>query len=68
VQCLDDLLAITRRLCGDVSIRGFEKWVLEHKSQRGGTVIPITASRVDTVADQEIFIVGNKSEEEVEVV
>jgi len=52
VQCLDELLAITRRLCGGVAIRGFEKWVLEHKSRRG-------------VAEQEIFIVGEKSEEEV---
>jgi hypothetical protein len=68
VQCLDELLAITRRLCGGVPIRGFEKWILEHKhkSRRGaGTVIPITASRIDSVAEQEIFIVGDKSEEEV---
>ena len=65
MQCLDELLAITRRLCGNVSIRGFEKWILEHKANRGGTVIPITASRVDTVAEKEISIVGNKSEEEV---
>lgn len=66
VQCLDELLAITRRLCGGVTIRGFEKWILEHKSRRGGgTVIPITASRIDRAAEQEIFIVGNKSEEEV---
>ena len=66
VQCLDELLAITRRLCGGVRIRGFEQWVLEHKSHRGaGTVIPITASRTDTVTEREIFIVNNKSEEEV---
>jgi hypothetical protein len=66
VQCLDELLAITRRLCGGVSIRGFEKWVLQHKSLRGGgTVIPITASRTNTVAEKEIFIVDEKSEEEV---
>jgi len=66
VQCLDELLAITRRLCGGVPIRGFEKWILEHKSRRGGgTVIPISASRVDTVTEQEIFLVGDKSEEEV---
>ena len=66
VQCLDELLAITRRLCGGVRIRGFEKWVLQHKSHRGaGTVIPITASRTDTVDEQEIFIVSNKNEEEV---
>jgi hypothetical protein len=66
VQLLDELLAITRRLCGEVHMRGFEKWILEHKSRRGaGTVIPITASRVDTVAEQEIFIMGDKSEEVV---
>jgi hypothetical protein len=66
VQCLDELLVITRRLCGGVHIRGFEKWILEHKSRQGaGTVIPITASRTNTVAEQEIFIVGEKSEEEV---
>jgi hypothetical protein len=66
MQCLDELLTITRRLCGGVSIRGFEKWVLEHKSRRrAGTVIPITASRTNTAAEQEIFIVGEKSEEEV---
>ncbi|KAI0279079.1 hypothetical protein BGY98DRAFT_916273 [Russula aff. rugulosa BPL654] len=66
IRLLDELLAITRRLCGEVHMRGFEKWILEHKSRRGaGTVIPITASRVDTVAEQEIFIMGDKSEEEV---
>jgi hypothetical protein len=66
VQCLDELLAITRRLVGEVPIRGFEKWILQHKSHRGtGTVIPITASRTDTVTEQEIFLVGEKSEEEV---
>jgi hypothetical protein len=66
VQCLDDLLAITRRLCGEVPIRGFEKWILQHKSRRGaGTVVPITASRTDTVAEEEKFIVGEKNEEEV---
>jgi hypothetical protein len=66
VQCLDELLAITRRLCGGVPIPGFEKWVLQHKSHRGaGTVIPITASRTDTVTEQEIFLVNDKSEEEV---
>ena len=66
VQCLDELLAITRRLCGGVAIRGFEKWILEHKSRRGsGTVIPISASRTDTVAERHIYIVGDKSEEEV---
>ena len=64
MQCLDELLAITRRLCGGVPIRGFEKWILEHKSQRGA-VIPITTSRVNSFAEQEIFIVGNKSKEEV---
>ncbi|KAF8504548.1 hypothetical protein F5888DRAFT_760893 [Russula emetica] len=66
IRCLDELLVITRRLCGEVPIRGFEKWILEHKSRRGaGTVIPITASRTNTVAEQDIFIVGEKSEEEV---
>ena len=66
VQCLDELLAITRRLCGGVAIRGFEKWVLEHKSRRGaGSVIPITASRRYTITEQEIFLVDDKSEEEV---
>jgi hypothetical protein len=66
VQCLDELLAITRRLCGGVPIRGFEKWIVEHKShRRAGTVIPITASRTDSVTEQEIFIVGEKSKEEV---
>jgi hypothetical protein len=66
VQCLDELLVITRRLCGGVPIRGFEKWILEHKSRRGaGTVIPITASRIDSVTEKDISIVGDKSEEEV---
>ena len=66
VQCLDELLVITRRLCGGVPIRGFEKWIQEHKSRRGSrTVIPITASRIDSAAEQEIFIVGDKSEEEI---
>ena len=66
VQCLDELLVITRRLCGGVPIRGFEKWVLQHKSHRGaGTVIPISASRRNTVAEQEIFIAAEKSEEEI---
>lgn len=66
VQCLDELLIITRRLCGEASIRGFEKWILQHKSRRGaGAVIPITSSRIDTIAEQEIYIVGGKSEEEV---
>jgi hypothetical protein len=65
VQCLDELLAITRRLCGGVPIRGFEKWILEHKSRRGSGTIPISASRIDTVAEQDIYVVGDKSEEEV---
>lgn len=66
VQCLDELLAITRRLCGEVPIRGFEKWILQHKSRRGaGTAIPITTSRTDNVAEREIFIAGEKNEEEV---
>jgi hypothetical protein len=66
VQCLDELLAITRRLCGGVPIRGFDKWILQHKSRRGAeTVIPISASRIDTVTDQEIFVVRKKSEKEV---
>jgi len=66
LQCLDELFAITRRLCGGVPIRGFEKWILQHKTRRGaGTAIPITTSRTDTVAEQEEFFVGNKSEEEV---
>lgn len=66
VQCLDELLTITRRLCGGVPIRGLDKWVLQHKSRRGAeTVIPISASRIDTVTDQEIFVVRKKSEEEV---
>ena len=66
VQCLDELLAITRRLCGGVPFRGFDKWILQHKSRRGAeTVIPINPSRIDTVTDQEIFVVHKKSEEEV---
>jgi len=70
VQCLDELHAITRRLCGDVRIRGFEKWIHQHKSRRGlGTVIPIALSRADTVGEREVHIIGEKSEEvEEEVV
>jgi hypothetical protein len=64
VQCLDELHAITRRLCGGVHIPGFEKWILQHKSRRGAaqsTAVPQT----DTVRKREPFVVSEKSGEVV---
>ena len=63
LQCLDELHVITRRLCGGVPIRGFEKWILRHKSR--GTA-QTTVSRTDTVAEREpLIIASEKSGREV---
>ncbi|KAI0266396.1 hypothetical protein BC834DRAFT_969435 [Gloeopeniophorella convolvens] len=50
MECLDELHAITRRLCGEVPLRGFEKWKYLHKSRRG------TLSRADTAVEREPLI------------
>ncbi|KAI0297584.1 hypothetical protein B0F90DRAFT_1819180 [Multifurca ochricompacta] len=60
MECLDELQAITRRLCGEVPLRGFEQWKFLHKSCRG-TGLNIL-SPTDTVVEREPFIVNEKSD------
>ncbi|KAI0299988.1 hypothetical protein B0F90DRAFT_1725827, partial [Multifurca ochricompacta] len=58
--CLDELQAITRRLCGEVPLRGFEKWRFLHQSRRGTRLN--TLSQTNTVVEREPFIVNEKSD------
>lgn len=62
MQCLDELHIITRRLCGGIPIRGFEKWITLHKSR--GTA-QTTVSRTDTRVEREPPIVQEKGGREV---
>jgi hypothetical protein len=62
ILCLDELHTITRRLCGGVPIRGFDKWILQHKSRRGDAKAAISRT---VTAEQEPLIVSEKSEEVV---
>lgn len=62
MQCLDELHAVTRKLCGDVPFRGFEKWNFLHKSRRG--TYRNTLSRPDTVVEREPLIENEKVENE----
>ncbi|KAI0300498.1 hypothetical protein B0F90DRAFT_1629671 [Multifurca ochricompacta] len=64
MQCLDELQAITRRLCGEVPLRGFEKWKFLHKSRRGTR--QNTLSRTGTIVEREPLITNEKSGEEGE--
>ncbi|KAI9512001.1 hypothetical protein F5148DRAFT_1280228 [Russula earlei] len=61
MQCLDELHAITRRLCGEVPFRGFERWMHKHQSRRGTALN--TLSRTVTVSEREQVVVGEKSGE-----
>jgi len=61
MQCLDELHAITRRLCGEVPFRGFERWMLQHKSRR--STMQNALSRTGTVTEREP-LVSEKSEGE----
>jgi len=60
MQCLDELHAITRRLCGEVPFRGFERWKFLHKSRRG--TYRNTLSRPDTIVEREPLIENEKVE------
>ncbi|KAI0254490.1 hypothetical protein BJV78DRAFT_1338541 [Lactifluus subvellereus] len=61
MQCLDELHAITRRLCGEVPLRGFERWRLQHKSRRGTYQ---STSRTDTADEREPLIENEKTGKE----
>jgi len=54
MECLDELHAVTRRLCGEVPFRGFERWNLMHKSRRGTSMVAL--SRPDTIIERELLI------------
>jgi len=60
MQCLDELHAVTRRLCGEVPFRGFERWNFLHKSRRGTSMIAL--SRPDTIVERELLIGKEKIE------
>ncbi|KAH9067948.1 hypothetical protein EDB87DRAFT_1700654 [Lactarius vividus] len=60
MQCLDELHAVTRRLCGEVPFRGFERWNFLHKSRRG--TYRNTLSRPDTIVEREPLIENEKVE------
>ncbi|KAN0131986.1 Protein of unknown function (DUF2422) domain containing protein [Lactarius tabidus] len=60
MECLDELHAVTRRLCGEVPFRGFERWNLMHKSRRGTSMVAL--SRPDTIIERELLISKEKVE------
>jgi len=62
MQCLDELHAITRRLCGEVHVRGFERWLHQHKSRR--STLQTSLSRTVTTVEREPLISSEKIDEE----
>jgi len=60
MECLDELHAVTRRLCGEVPFRGFERWNLMHKLRRGTSMVAL--SRPDTIIERELLISKEKVE------
>jgi len=63
MQCLDELHAITRRLCGEVPFRGFDRWMLKHKSRRATALNNL--SRTVTISEREpMIVVSEKSDGE----
>ncbi|KAI0291950.1 hypothetical protein BC826DRAFT_1020543 [Russula brevipes] len=63
MQCLDELHAITRRLCGEVPFRGFERWMQQHQSRKAEVRSALartvtTAGLEPQIASEKIYAEG----------